>query len=65
LQPDRVRQFKTSRDPEFVPKLRDAVGLYVDPAAHAIRLSVDEEWQIQALDSSSSACRRNRVSAAR
>jgi hypothetical protein len=46
LQPDRVRQFKTSRDPEFVPKLRDAVGLYVDPAAHAIRLSVDEEWQI-------------------
>ena len=50
LQPHRVRQFKLSRDPEFVPKLRDIVGLYIDPPAHAIVLSVDEKSQIQALD---------------
>lgn len=50
LQPHRVRQFKLSRDPEFVPKLRDIVGLYVDPPAHAVVLSVDEKSQIQALD---------------
>jgi transposase len=49
LQPHRVRQFKLSRDPEFVPKLRDIVGLYVDPPAHAIVLSVDEKSQIQSL----------------
>jgi transposase len=50
LQPHRVRQFKLSRDPDFVPKLRDIVGLYVEPPAHAIVLSVDEKSQIQALD---------------
>jgi transposase len=50
LQPHRVRQFKLPRDPEFVAKLRDIVGLYVDPPAHAIVLSVDEKSQIQALD---------------
>jgi transposase len=50
LQPHRVRQFKLSRDPDFVPKLRDIVGLYVDPPAHAVVLSVDEKSQIQALD---------------
>ena len=50
LQPHRVRQFKLWRDPDFVPKLRDIVGLYVDPPAHAIVLSVDEKSQIQALD---------------
>ena len=42
--------FKLSRDPDFVAKLRDVVGLYVDPPAHAIVLSVDEKSQIQALD---------------
>jgi hypothetical protein len=41
LQPHRVRQFKLSRDPDFGPKLRDIVGLDVDPPAHAIGLSVD------------------------
>jgi hypothetical protein len=46
----RVRQFKLSTDPQFVAKLRDIVGLYVDPPAHAIVLSVDEKSQIQALD---------------
>ncbi len=50
LQPHRVRQFKLSTDPQFVAKLRDIVGLYVDPPAHAIVLSVDEKSQIQALD---------------
>ena len=50
LQPHRVRQFKLSNDPDFVAKLRDVVGLYVDPPAHAIVLSLDEKSQIQALD---------------
>ena len=50
LQPHRWRQFKLSNDPAVVDKLRDVVGLYVDPPAHAIVLSVDEKSQIQALD---------------
>ena len=50
LQPHRVRQFKLSNDPDFVDKLRDIVGLYVDPPAHAVVLSVDQKSQIQALD---------------
>ena len=50
LQPHRYRQFKLSNDPNFVDKLRDVVGLYVDPPAHAIVLSLDEKSQIQALD---------------
>src|SRR6476646_10250262 len=50
LQPHRVQQFKLSTDPKFIDKLRDVVGLYVDPPAHAIVLSVDEKSQIQALD---------------
>ena len=45
-----MRQFKLSRDRQFVEKLRDVVGLYVDPPAHAVVLSVDEKSQIQALD---------------
>ncbi len=50
LQPHRCRQFKLSKDPNFVGKLRNIVGLYVNPPAHAIVLSVDEKSQIQALD---------------
>jgi len=50
LSPHRWRQFKLSNDPEFAKKLTDVVGLYVDPPAHAIVLSVDEKSQIQALD---------------
>ena len=50
LAPHRIRTFKLSKDPEFVEKLRDIVGLYVDPPAHAVVLSVDEKSQIQALD---------------
>ena len=50
LQPHRMRQFKLSNDPQFAAKVRDIVGLYVDPPAHAVVLSVDEKSQIQALD---------------
>jgi transposase len=50
LQPHRVRSFKRSRDPAFAAKLTDIVGLYVDPPAHAVVLSIDEKSQIQALD---------------
>jgi transposase len=50
LTPHRVRQFKLSNDPAFAAKLRDVVGLYVDPPDHAVVLSIDEKSQIQALD---------------
>ena len=51
LRPHRVRQFKLSNDRQFASKLRDIVGLYVDPpVAHAVVLSIDEKSQIQALD---------------
>ena len=45
LQPHRMRRFKLSNDPQFAAKLRVVVGLYVDPPAHAIVLSVDEKWR--------------------
>ncbi len=50
LQPHRVRTFKLSRDPQFVEKLTDVVGLYLDPPDKAVVLCVDEKSQIQALD---------------
>src|SRR6266852_3078714 len=50
LQPHRVRHFKLSNDPNFAAKLKDVVGLYIDPPAHAVVLSIDEKSQIQALD---------------
>jgi len=50
LKPHRVETFKLSRDPEFVEKLRDVVGLYLNPPEHALVLSIDEKSQIQALD---------------
>ena len=46
LAPHRFRRFKLSNDPLFAAKLRDVIGLYVDPPAHAIVLSLDEKWQI-------------------
>ena len=49
LQPHRVRHFKLSQDPAFAAKLRDVVGLYLDPPAHSLVLSVDEKSQIQSL----------------
>jgi hypothetical protein len=50
LQPHRVGSFKFSTDPEFAPKVRDIVGLYMNPLDKAIVLSVDGKSQIQALD---------------
>lgn len=50
LSPHRWRIFKLSKDPAFVEKLHDIVGLYVSPPAHAVVLSFDEKSQIQALD---------------
>src|SRR5918996_3974802 len=50
LQPHRWKTFKLSKDPAFAEKLRAIVGLYVDPPAHAVVLSLDEKSQIQALD---------------
>ena len=45
LAPHRIRTFKLSNDPKFAEKLKDIVGLYVDPPAHAVVLSVDEKSQ--------------------
>jgi len=50
LQPHRIKTFKRSNDPAFAEKLHDIVGLYVDPPAHSLVLSIDEKSQIQALD---------------
>jgi transposase len=50
LQPHRFQQFKLSKDPKFVEKVQDIVGLYMVPPAHALVLSIDEKSQIQALD---------------
>ncbi len=50
LQPHRMETFKLSRDPRFVEKLTDVVGLYLNPPDKAIVLCVDEKSQIQALD---------------
>jgi transposase len=50
LRPHQVRTFKLSTDPHFAAKVEDIVGLYVDPPAHAVVLSIDEKSQIQALD---------------
>src|SRR5689334_3890188 len=50
LVPHRIQTFKLSNDPKFAEKLKDIVGLYVDPPDHAVVLSVDEKSQIQALD---------------
>ncbi len=50
LQPHRSETFKLSRDPLFIEKVRDIVGLYLAPPDRALVLSVDEKSQIQALD---------------
>ncbi len=52
LQPHRAATFKLSRDPLFIEKVRDIVGLYLHPPDKAVVLSVDEKTQIQALDRS-------------
>lgn len=50
LKPHLVRGFKVSRDPKFVEKLEDIVGLYLSPPEHALVLCCDEKSQVQALD---------------
>ena len=50
LKPHRLRSFKVSRDPKFVEKLEDIVGLYLSPPEHALVLCCDEKSQVQALD---------------
>ena len=50
LQPHRVENFKLSNDPQFIEKVRDIVGLYLNPPQAALVLCVDEKAQIQALD---------------
>jgi len=50
LKPHLVRTYKVSRDPEFVAKVRDIVGLYLHPPTNAVVLSVDEKTSIQALE---------------
>lgn len=50
LQPHRQEVWKLSKDPQFVAKVRDVVGLYLDPPERAVVLCVDEKSQIQALD---------------
>jgi transposase len=52
LQPHRVEGFKLSKDPLFIEKVRDVVGLYLHPPERALVLCVDEKAQIQALDRS-------------
>ncbi len=50
LQPHRSETFKLSTDPLLVEKIRDIVGLYLNPPEHAVVLCVDEKSQVQALD---------------
>lgn len=56
-QPHRLRTFKKSNDPAFADKVEEIVGLYMNPPAHAVVVSIDEKSQIQALDLPSRACR--------
>jgi transposase len=50
LKPHRIETFKLSKDPLFIEKVRDIVGLYLNPPDRALVLAVDEKSQIQALD---------------
>ena len=61
LQPHRIRTFKRSRDPEFVAKLADIVGLYLAPPRHAVVLSVDEKSRSRRSTAPSRGCRSSRA----
>ena len=50
LKPHLLKTFKLSNDPQFIEKLEDVVGLYMNPPDHALVLCIDEKSQIQALD---------------
>jgi hypothetical protein len=65
LQPHRVRRFKRSQDPAFAAKLRDVVGLYLDPPAHSLVLSVDEKLQSRRSTALSRVCRSTEAAPAR
>ena len=56
LQPHRVRSFKLSTDAQFAARLRAIAGLYIDPPAHAVVLSVDEKSQMKPSIGPSRAC---------
>ena len=56
LKPHRSETFKLSRDPLFIEKVRDIVGLYLHPPERAVVLCVDEKSQIQALDRTQPCC---------
>lgn len=60
MQPHRVEKFKISNDPQLEEKVRDVVGLYLDPPDRALVLCVDEKSQIQALDRTVPFCRCGR-----
>ena len=57
LKPHRVDSFKVSKDPMFVEKVRDIVGLYLNPPEKAIVLCVDEKSQTQAWSAANPSCR--------
>ena len=57
LKPHLSKTFKLSRDPNFVAKVEDIVGLYLNPPDKALVLAVDEKSQIQALDRTQPGCR--------
>jgi hypothetical protein len=61
LQPHRVRRFKLSTDPAFAAKLRDVVGLYLDPPAHSLVLSVDENPRSRRWTGRNRGCRSRRA----
>ena len=65
LKPHLTRTFKLSADPKFVEKLRDVVGLYVDPPERAVVFAFDEKSRIQALDRTQPGFRGRRAAAAR
>jgi putative transposase len=49
-QPHRSKSFKLSTDPFFIEKVRDVIGLYLNPPGHALLLCLDEKRQVQALE---------------
>jgi len=65
LQPHRTETFKLSKDPLFIEKVRDIVGLYLNPPDRALVLCVDEKSQIQALDRTAHASRADRAAHSR
>jgi hypothetical protein len=64
LQPHRVRSFKRSRDPRFAEKMADVVGLYLNPPAHAVVLSIDEKARSRRSTALSPDCRLGLAAAA-